>query len=465
MWILAVVLVGGFATLGFQLGGVRSAVTFLGTLLGIALSATLGGLVAPLLPKLGVQSQTWMLVLPALVGFGLVWFAFLAASFAAHRPVELHFKYREDDTTRTAFERANAAIGLFVGMLSGVFLLFAVGKPIYGQAYLTTQLGSENEPAPIGQVNSLRTGMAETGWDRTFAPLDKTPAKFNAVADILGLIYANPALTNRIVDYPPFLALVETAEVGDILGDTEYLKQLQDQAGFTAILNHPKTQGILNNAEVVDQLNKLDLVDLKKYLETGKSPKFDEEKVLGRWKTDLSAIVTDARRKRANLPLADLKNLRITLGAMLQQAKLTFYPDGKFVMKVPPPAIPAAPAPAEGAPAGAAPAASGSPYMDPALARRYGLRPQAAAAPAGVTAPAATPADQFQTMALRVLGVEKQGKLPNFDSQGTWVRTGDRYLLTFAAGSPIREAVLQENGRLVIPVPESKLTLVFLRNH
>lgn len=459
MWLLAVVLVGGFAALGFQLGGIRAAVCFIGSLIGLALATLLGGLLAPLLPKLGVVSQAWLLILPALVGFALVWLASLGASFAAHRPVELHFKYREDDPTREAFERMNRAIGLFVGMLTGVVLLFAVGRPIYSRGYLTIQLNSASEPAPIGHVNSLRTGMAETGWDRTFAPLDKTPVKFNQVSDLLGLIYVNPALTNRILEYPPFLSLVEQSEVAEVLGDPDYLKLLQDQAGFTALLNHAKTQAILANSEIRGQLARLDLADLEKFLETGKSAKYDDEKLLGRWRTDMAAVVTDARRKRANLPLADLKNLRTALNIFLSEAKLTVYPDGRFSLRVPPPALPSAPAPTEESAETAA-----NPGLDPVLARRYGLPTRA---PTATGAPAATnPAEQFQAAVARILAeASAGGQLPSFEGEGTWSRSGNRYTLTFTSANPpeVREAILQENGRFVIPLPEKKLTLVFIR--
>jgi hypothetical protein len=463
MWVLAFVLVGGFAFLGFQLGGIRSSVGLIGALIGLALAETLGALVAPLLPKVGVQSLAWMLILPSLVGFAVVWLASLGAGFAAHRPVELHFKYREDDPTRKAFETMNNAIGLFVGMLTGVILLLAVGKPIYGQGYLTTQIHSETEPAPIGLVNSVRSGMASTGWDRTFAPLDRTPAKFNEVADILGVIYANPAVTNRIVEYPPFLALVEMQEVADVLGDPEYLKLLQDQAGFTALLSNPKTQAILNNRDIVDQLKKLDLADLRKFLETGVSPKYADERLLGRWSPDMAAIVTDARRKRANLGFADLKNLRMALNAILSKARFNVYPDGRFTLKVPPPEFPAAPAPAaprEGA------AAGGSPYaMDPALAQRYGMRTRQAQGGEESATPAAPAVNPNIAAAERVLGGAKASKLPAFDGEGTWTRTGDRYSLTFTTPQPDnREAILQENGRFVIPFPDLKMTLVFVKS-
>lgn len=468
IWVLAVVLVGGFAALGMQLGGIRAAVAFIGALIGLAVASALGAFIAPILPKMGAISQTWLLILPPVIGFCIVWLIAIGAGFGAHRPVELHFKYREDDSTRQGFEKMNKAIGLFVGMLTGVCVFFAVGKPIYSQGYLTTQTAGDSEPSPIGYVNAVRSGMAATGWDKTFAPLDRTPAKFNAISDLLGLFYTNPALTNRLVDYPPFLALFEKPEIAEVFTDTDYLKLLQDQAGFSAMINHPRTQGLMNNSDVLETLGKVDLADLKTYLETGKSPKFDDERLIGRWRTDISAINTDARRRRANMALTDLKNLRFALSTLLGSATMTVYPDNRFVLRVPPPQLPAAPTPAEGEDPAAA-ANTGRPAgIDPALAARYGLRPGALNSGAQAAAPTAvSPADQFKAMVTKVLaaGGKGGGDLPDFSSEGTWVRNGDRYTFTFktAAKEEVRDGTLQENGRLMIPVTEQKLTLVFVR--
>lgn len=468
IWLLAVVLVGGFAALGMQLGGIRATVAFIGALIGLALATTLGGFIAPILPKVGTVSQPWLLILPPIIGFAIAWLASIGGGFGAHRPVELHFKYREDDTTRAAFERMNKAIGLFVGMLTGVCVFIAAGKPVYSKGYLTTQTSSDAEPSPIGYVNSLRTGMTATGWDKVFAPLDQTPAKFNSVSDLLGLVYTNPSLTNRLVDYPPFLAVFERSDIADVFTDTDFLKLLQDQGGFSALLNHPRTQGWLNDSDVLETLGKVDLVDLKTFLETGKSPKFDDERILGRWRTDMSAINTDARRRRANMARADLKNLRFALNAILGRGRMTVYPDNRFVLRVPPPEVPAAPvAAADGdgsAPAAVAP--PGGPRLDPLLAARYGLgRGTPVATPSEVSGP--TPAELFQAMVSKVLSPGSKGGsgLPDFSAEGTWARSGDRYIFTFksAGKEEVRDGTLLDNGRLMIPVTEQKLTLVFVR--
>ena len=462
-WLLAIVLVGGLAALGMQLGGIRAAVAFVGALLGLALAPTLGGWIAPVLPKVFTIGYTWLLVVPALIAFAVIWLGSIGASFAAQRPVELHFKYSEDEPTRRAFERMNKAIGLFVGMLTGVCLFLAVGKPVYSRGYFTTQTSGDAEPSPIGVVNSLRSGMASTGWDKTFAALDRTPARFNTVSDLFGLIYTNPALTNRLVDYPPFLALFERPDVAEMFTDTEFLQLLQDQAGFTAMVNHPRTQGFMNDAEVLDVLGRVDLGDLQAFLETGKSPKYDDERLLGRWRTDMGAINTDARRRRANMALADLKNLRFALGLLLGNATMTVYPDNRFVLRIPPPALEAPAAPAEDDGSGFGGAAQAPAGMDPALAARYGLglRPGGSAPGTPAAAAGPSPAQQFAAIVSKLLG---PGSVDNLSAEGTWSKNGDRYTFVFkgAAKEEIHEGVVQENGRLVIPLAAQKISLILI---
>ena len=105
--------------------------------------------------------------------------------------------------------------------------------------------------------------------------------------------------------------------------------------------------------------------------------------------------------------------------------------------------------------------------MDPALAQRYGMRPRQTPAADESATPAAPAVNPNVAAAERVLvgGAKGSKKLPSFNGEGTWTRTGDRYSLTFTAPQPeSREAILQENGRFVIPIPEHKMTLVFVKS-
>jgi hypothetical protein len=56
--------------------------------------------------------------------------------------------------------------------------------------------------------------------------------------------------------------------------------------------------------------------------------------------------------------------------------------------------------------------------------------------------------------------------LPDLATEGTWVRTADKYVLTSkkSGSDEVHEASISEAGRLAIPLPELKLTLFFVRS-
>ncbi len=461
IWLIAVVLVGGFAALGYSTGAIRSLVSLVGVILGLALAGLLGALLHPYMASIGVANLLWQQALPPMIAFTVVWLIFFGAGFAAHKPVELHFKYREDDATRSAFERMNHALGLFVGLLAGVIIFLTAGRPIYSVGYLTTQVSAEaGEPSPIGLLNQVRTDMSQTGWDRTFAALDKTPVVDYSVDDLLGLIHANPLIYARLQNYPAFLALSERQEFVDLASDSDYQKLLQDRAGFTAVYSNPKTQSILGNSDLRAEILKTDLKDFRTYLETGKSALYDDEKILGRWRADTGAIITDARRRRTNLQPGDLKALRFVVNSFLKGAKLSAYPNGRFVLTIPTPQIPTTPPPA--AAAAAAPANQG---LSAATIARYSLRQPAAAQPNPAAVQAAVAANNPVMIAQKLFG-GGNGNLTTISGEGTWTRAADKYLLSSKkdSQSDVREASISDVGRLSIVVPELKLTLFFVRD-
>ena len=70
IWLLVLVLVGGFAAIGFQTGAIRASVSLLGVVLGVVLAPVLGALLTPLFASAGVL---WQQVLPPVIGFLVVW--------------------------------------------------------------------------------------------------------------------------------------------------------------------------------------------------------------------------------------------------------------------------------------------------------------------------------------------------------------------------------------------------------
>ena len=90
----------------------------------------------------------------------------------------------------------------------------------------------------------------------------------------------------RLSTYPPFLSLAERQQFQDIATDTEFQNMLATQTAVGQIINHPKTQAILNDQEIVQQLQQTDLKDLLEYLKSGESPKFADIRILGRWQLE-----------------------------------------------------------------------------------------------------------------------------------------------------------------------------------
>ena len=457
IWVVAVVLVGGFGLLGHQTGAIRWGIGFIGAALGLALAGIAGGVVSAGLAMMGVKDYIDLALLPGVIVFSLLTIIFLVIGVAAHRPVELFFKYRSDEPTRAAFERMNQAIGLFVGLISGICVFFSVGNFVYRQGYLITQVTSDNgEATPVRYIAQLRGEMESTGWARTFAAMDNSPAKYYEVSDILGILHANPLVQGRAENYPPFLALGAQQEFAEIGSDAEFLKLIQSKPALSAMLNHPKAAAVLFNPTLRETFAKVDLKDFRKYLETGISPRYEDEKILGRWRMDPGTVFTQLKRERLNLSPAEMRSIRTALGPILSGATLVAYTDGRFSIKIAPPAAPVAAANPEGGEAAApSPAATQNAYM-----ARYGLRPSSAGTPA---VPAAQP--KAAKVAKLPPGIEFIQGLKSFD--GTWTRTDGRYVLgaELEGSKQSLDALVNDTGRLTwsFGTGEKKFTVYFVR--
>lgn len=460
IWVVAVVLVGGFGLLGHQAGAIRWGIGFIGALLGLALVGVASGPVAAGLAMMGVKDFIDLSLLPGVIVFALPTLVFLGIGVAAHRPVDLHFKYHSDEPTRAAFDRMNQAIGLFVGLIAGIFVFFGVGNFVYRQGYLVTQVTSDNgEATPVRYIAQLRSEMESTGWARTFAAMDNQPAKYYEVSDILGILHANPLVQGRAENYPPFLSLGAQPEFTEIGSDAEFLKMIQGKPALAAVLNHPKAMAVINSPTLRETFSKVDLKDFRKYLETGVSPRYEDEKILGRWRMDPGTVLTQLKRDRLNLSPAEMRNVRAAIGPVLSGATLVAYTDGRFSIKIAAP--PAAPAPAAN-PEGGEGAAANPGSVQNAYMARYGLRPPGAGGPQA--APQAAPAKAPKPVKLPP-GIEFIQSLKSFD--GTWTRADGRYLLGVdAQGNKVSlDAVVNETGRLTwtFGSGEQKFTVFFVR--
>jgi len=258
------------------------------------------------------------------------------------------------------------------------------------------------------------------------------PADYYEASDLIGLIYHNPLTHGRIGLYPPFLRLGEKTEY-QRLGDNEFAKQLVERQPFGAIANDERVRVFWNNPDNLKALWALvepDREDLVKFIRTGKSAKYDEQPILGKWSFDTRAAMLTLRRAKPNLTTSQLKAIRL-LFPQLDQATLVASPDGKVTIhglaklgNVKPAAAAAAGAPAE------APMVANARGAD----RLSGFRSRTG------TGPRVTPAPVVQAAAPASVAGGGVPSVETYNLEGEWHKVADGYELV--AGDEKMEAIV-----------------------
>ena len=449
IWILTVILFALFGALGYAKGAIRMIFPLIGLVLGVFLAVPLGPVVKPLVPLVGLKNPIWSILLPPVIVFFLIAIFFIIVGFIVHWKVYLHYKYRADDYHRLSWERLNKRLGVSIGLVAGTAYTLLLGLVIYILGYLTTQVSAgENETGAVKYLNQARADLRATGLEKTVAMFDPTPEKYYLAADVLGLIYHNRLLESRLAAYPPFLSLAERQEFQDIANDTDYQNLLATQAPVGQIIDNPKTQAILNNQEIVQQLQQTDLKDLLEYLKTGESPKFADMRILGRWQLDPYATLLQEKRHRSHMTTADMRLLKQEL-EFKKSLTLVATPDNLVRLKGPdimplmkkyvgemkaymeggskkPTPIARAPLPAP-----AQPPASASEQL---MRQRYGINRGAQTpppAPAATVAAAPVPAAAPPSPAAIAAEIAKLSVVVL--AQGTWKADADKYELALQA--------------------------------
>jgi hypothetical protein len=463
IWLIAVVIFGVVGVTGYYQGAIRALVSLVGLFFALFLTMPLAPFLRPLVPKVGLVHPLWAIVVPPVVVFLLFVLIFGVIAFFVHRKVALHFKYAADDYTRIRWERLNHRLGACVGLVAGTIYFVLISLVIYIFGYPATEVTSDDSPALQRYLCNARNDLHSSGLDRTLASLDPMPENYYLATDILGLLYHNfSMLQERLFDYPAFLALSERAEFQDIATDTDLQNLLQTSAPLINIINNPKILTIVNNSEIMDQLRKVDLKDLAQYLRSGKSAKYDEERILGRWRMDPSATLVAVKRKNPDLPVSQMAQLKKLITIFMTRVSFMTTPDNEAIMKMELPEeakrlIAAATAAAKPAAAPDPNAPGAGAVADQSRMRaRYGPRYNTAPAP---TATAAKPKPN------------PDAALANFNlaSTGRWQRDGLNYKVTLKdqkQQAVTAQAVVDDDRLLLttdVPGLDRGLTLVFVR--
>jgi uncharacterized membrane protein required for colicin V production len=440
IWILIILLFGFLAWMGYVEGAIRVTIMLLGLLAAIRLALPLAPVLKPLVPMVGITNPYLVWLLPPLAVFILVQLIFTAVAFLVHRKVGLYYKYKADDVHRLRWERLNKRLGICVGLAAACVYLILIGLLIGIFGYVSVQVAAaENRPLSLQLLNSGRSDLRETGLDKIVAKFDPTPPTFYEAADIVGLVYHNPLLQSRLSAYPALLSLEERSEFQELANDKDFIELFQRQEQITQVMNHPRIHAIAKNPDIIRELAQIDFKDLQQYLQTGVSPKYEDQELLGRWHLNLNVTLAELKKALPKLPASAWKIVRkaLTKSAM----SLTATTDNKIFVKVQatkeeimklaqsapaPPAGGGQGAGGQSRPPGRAPtarslAARADPNaVDPRMQQRYRNGPATpeAAPPTIIVAP---PPAQPPSVILKLI----------FSGEGTWQKErDDKYKIT-----------------------------------
>jgi hypothetical protein len=337
IWLLALLLLASLAGFGYGQGAVRMAFALGGTLFGVLLAGPLGKLLRPVLVLLGVKNPTLSWVLAPFIVFVLVSIAFQVAGLMVHRKVDVYYKYKAGDLRLALWERLSQRLGLCLGLLNGAIYLILISFVIYNMSYWTAQIASDDsDPKSIRLLNRLGKDLQSSGFAKVARAVDPMPEAWYQTADLAGILYNNPLLEARLSRYPGFLGLADRPEFQDLASDNQFTEMRQRREPIKNIYDYPKAQAILGNPDLLRTIWSTlqpDLNDLPKYLETGKSPKYSAEAILGRWNFDVNAAVGIYLRAHPNTASSEMQKMKKWFVMAFSKTTLVAKTDHQITLK------------------------------------------------------------------------------------------------------------------------------------
>jgi uncharacterized membrane protein required for colicin V production len=343
-WFMVLLVLASVGAMGYRQGAIRAAFSFAGILVSAAAAALLGRFVAKLLVILGFSDPLTVWVIGPVIVFVIVSAIFKASAAGMHRRADVFYRHRAGDLRLALWERLNRRLGLCVGLLNGAAYLVLLAFMIYFGSYFTVQVTtSEQDPRWMRLMTRLGKDLHATGFARVARSIDSVSQTTYKIGDFMGLLYHNPLLQARLAHYPAFLALGETPDYQNLSEDQVFIKSWQAMDPIMTLLESPSLSTIRNKPEVLkttwDTIAPV-VDDARLHLLTGTSPKFDSERVLGRWAFDPTATLSLLRRARQNIPSTELAKIRAQVTIEYSKAMMVVMPDNTALLKNVPSATP-----------------------------------------------------------------------------------------------------------------------------
>jgi hypothetical protein len=288
MWIAALVLVAACAGLGYREGATRAAFTFVAVLLGACLALPLAPAFYWVFNLIGTNNPLYADFGAPVIAFVVVVLVLKALGQFVHRKIDYHYRYQRADAERAVWELMHRRVGACIGVLNGTayFVVLAILVSVFG--YYTIQTGGgENNSKVFAFFGRAAEDLQTWKMDKAVASFNPAKEKYFEGSDIAGLLYHNRPLIDRLYNYPVFAAMAEEPAFKQLGSDKPLQTEIHGQASLNAIFENSKIQQVVsNNPAIISNVLAMDFKDIKEYLETGASPKYSAEKVLGDWAYD-----------------------------------------------------------------------------------------------------------------------------------------------------------------------------------
>lgn len=337
IWILAILMMAAVALAGWRQGAIRATFAFAGILFGALLAVPVGKLIHPLLPHVGASNPLTAWALAPVVGFFLVSIVFMVVGHKVHNKAEHFYKYNAGDLRLALWARANSRLGICVGLMNGALYFILVSFFIFNMAYLTTQAAvAPKQPMMIRLVNNLGNDLQASGLSRTASAVGTLPPMYYEVSDLTGMLMQNPQVAPRFAAYPAFTSLWEREDMQSLVQDSILTNSLATGASLGEIMNNATVRAFFINKDqmkLVTGILQTNLADLTEYLKTGKSAKYDGEKIIGHWDFNPAVTLAWMRQSRPKMPASEMRSLRAWMTQAYAQTRVLVSGDNQIFVK------------------------------------------------------------------------------------------------------------------------------------
>jgi uncharacterized membrane protein required for colicin V production len=337
IWILVSVMMLLLGALGYRQGAIRVSFSLIGIIVSALLAGPLAKYVQPMLPHVGIHDPTIIWLVSPVIVFWVLLIPFKSVGFLVHRKVEVYFKYKEDGMQLIRWNRLNARLGLGLGLMNGLVYLVLISFILFDLSYWTAQVArSDDEGMVIKLLNRLGHDSETTGFAQIARAIDPMPDSYFKYADLAGLLYQNPQLLDRLVDYPMFISLTERDDFKQLGQNTEFQNAWKQHAPIRQLLYNDQFKSIWDNRETADLVWGIvqdNFDDLCAYLQTGQSAKYGREKIIGRWDFNIAATTSRLLETRPVISSREMRTLRAWVTQSYAKTVFVAGADGQAFLK------------------------------------------------------------------------------------------------------------------------------------